>query len=114
MQFKALQLVETCYVVDKGSKIAFCKNIIRLVLCVGRKKFRAIATNYWTTTPKSHGTTGKHNNDINEDTLRDEIESFIKLIAEEQDKSMHIRDTELDTIELLSHYTKWHLHCVCC
>ena len=70
-----------CYVVDKENKIAFFKNTIQLVLCVGRRKFNSITMNYGTTTPKAHGTTGKYNNEINIKTLRDDIESFIKLIA---------------------------------
>ena len=75
------------YVIDKGSKNTFYNNAIRLVLCGGRKKFRTITTNYCTIIPKLHGTTGKFNNDINEDTSRDEIESLIKLIADKQGES---------------------------
>lgn len=114
-----------CCVVDKDSELAFCENAIRLILSVGRKKFRTIATNYATATPKLHGTTGKHTNNINYDALRDVIESFIKLSAEEQGEShatrflrehnkVFIRDAELDTIELPSHCTKRHIYRMCC
>ena len=110
-----------CYIINKASKITFCKNTIRLVLCIGREKFTTIAMNYSTTKPKSHSTSSEHNNDVNIITLKDEIKSFIKLLADEQGKSYTIRflrehnkvcicDTELDTIELPSYYAKNHLH----
>ena len=72
-----------CYIIDKTSKIAFCENAIRLVLHIGRKKFTTIAMKCGTTKSKLHGVSGKCNNDININTLRDEIETFIKLLADE-------------------------------
>ena len=37
--------------------------------------------NYGTTTPKVCGITGRYNNSINVNTLRDDIETFIKLVV---------------------------------
>ena len=110
-----------CYVVDKDNKIAFCKNTVQLVLCVGRIKFNTITKNYGTTTPKTHGKTGRYNNDINVNTLRDDIESFIKSLANEEGEShttrflrehnkVCIRDAEIDTIKLPSYFTKRHVY----
>ena len=94
---------------------------MQLVSCVGRRKVNTIDTNYGATTPKVHGATGRNNNDINVKALRDDIESFIKALANEEGEShatrflrehnkVCIRDTEIDTIELPSYFTKRHVY----
>ena len=96
------------YIVDKDNKIAFCKNTVQLVL-----------------TPKTHDATGRYNNDINVNALRDDIESFIKALANKEGEShaarsprehniVRIRDTEIDTIEPPSYFTKRHVYRQCC
>ena len=71
----------TCYVINKDSEIVFCKNTMQFVLYSGRRKCNTITKNYATTIPKAHGATGRYNNSISINILRDDIETFIKLVV---------------------------------
>ena len=93
---------------------------MQIVLCAGKRKFNTITANYITAMQKAHITTSKYNNDINISTLKDDVESFAKIIANKQRNSHAIgflrknnkaciHNAEVDTIELPSHFTKSHL-----
>ena len=108
-----------CHIIDANNNLAFCGNTTKIILCVGRKRIDTIIANYATILPTLHGLSGKisNNNGANNIILKKDIEQFINTKANEIGEShatrflrehhkIHIRDSEANTIELPSYFTK--------
>ena len=110
------------YMLSKFNKhLVFCKHTACFLLNIGRRKYQTITKQYVEISKKAHGNIGNIIDKKNISTYKVECELYIKLLASEQGEQhatrfmrehhkIWVRDTEVDTIELPSYYTKRRLY----
>ena len=96
---------------------ALCKHALRLLLDIGLRKFKGIVKNYGIAVRLEHGAKGIACDRLGIKELKSQAINFITELAEtegethatrfmREEHKLFIRDAELNTIELPSHYTK--------
>ena len=106
------------YMLSKSNQhLVFCKHTACFLLNIGRRKYQTITNEYGDVIKKAHGNIGNIIDKQNISVFKLECALHIKNIASEQGEQhatrfmrehhkIWVRDTEVDTVELPSYYTK--------